>query len=228
VTRNSSLFFLFALALFLSIRLIYIYLDNVHEFPITRVKVSADYENVSRTQIQALISSFTKNSFFTFKSGLLTEKLKKIPWVKEVSVSRYWPDTVKVVITEQLPIARVQGNGLITKSGLVFFPPVDTISLDLPLLRGPKGRQKDLLKMYREAAKVFTKLDLTITTLTMTKSLSWSLCINNGVKIYLGKVDPLMRLRRFAKTYPDEFSDKLSNLESVDLRYPQGIAIRWK
>ena len=226
--RNTLVLFLFIAALFLSVRLVYVYIDDVANFPINKVKVSADYKYISRDTIQSIITKYTGNSFFTFKSDALAKELKEIAWIASVTISRYWPDTVKVIVKEKKPIARIEPNGLITETGLVFFPPVDTIQLELPLLKGPKGRELVLLDMYKKANQILAQAQLTVTELVMTKSHAWTLTIQNGFKIKLGKVESIQRLQRFVKVYPEVVDDKVNKLVSVDLRYPQGIAIKWK
>ncbi len=46
--------------------------------------------------------------------------------------------------------------------------------------------------------------------------------------LQLGKDDVEQRLLRFSNAFPDAFNDQVLKVKTVDLRYPNGFAVRWR
>ncbi len=55
-----------------------------------------------------------------------------------------------------------------------------------------------------------------------------SLLLNNGTKILIGRKDSLPRLQRFVKVYPEIFKTPQAQAESIDLRYDNGLSVKWQ
>jgi len=64
----------------------------------------------------------------------------------------------------------------------------------------------------------------------------WVLQLDNGIKVILGKVDLLSnelrsldnKLERVGKLLMNEAVVKIETIQSLDTRYPNGIAVEWK
>lgn len=62
----------------------------------------------------------------------------------------------------------------------------------------------------------------------MTPYLSWRVRLENGIAIELGNADILMRLSDFVSIYPKIIGDNAKDVDSIDLRYSNGVAVKWK
>jgi cell division protein FtsQ len=62
----------------------------------------------------------------------------------------------------------------------------------------------------------------------MSPYLSWDIELTNGMKMRLGYKDVLTRVSHFVKVYPKIVGERVSDVDYVDLRYPNGLAVRWK
>ncbi|WP_058499847.1 cell division protein FtsQ/DivIB [Legionella gratiana] len=214
-------------AIFLTYRLGYYYLSDAERFPITTIKVAANYEHVTHQELESILSKHLINSFFTFPVSVLQDELNAISWVDSASVERIWPDTLKIKLVEKKPVA-IWNTALMTADGRLFNEGTVPEDLNIPRLKGPISQQVDVLQVYEKLSKILSTYSLTATGLHLRDNQSWVLLLDNDVKIYLGKKELEARLLRFCKAYPAVFAEKIEQLASVDLRYPRGMAVQWK
>lgn len=220
--------FLIVCMLLLASRLFYFVLADASRFPINTVKIAANYQHITRQQLEKVLSPYLRQGFFGFSTSQLEQDLLALNWSQMVSVSRVWPDTVKITLVEKNPIALWNG-ALMTESGDLFRPEKQTeIDEGLPFLSGPESQRKDVLQIYQKLSKLVSLYGLTASTLQLRENQAWELSLSNGVLLRLGKRDLETRLKRFCRAYPAVFADKPEQLTSVDLRYARGMAVQWK
>ncbi|WP_423202726.1 cell division protein FtsQ/DivIB [Legionella nagasakiensis] len=214
-------------ALLLSARLIYLFLADAQRFPINTVKIVATYQHITRKQLEDVLTNYLNTSFFSLPVRQLHADLNSLAWVKQVSIGRIWPDTLKITLTEKMPIA-VWNDSFLTNDGQLFKVEINRSDLDLPQLSGPENQQRDVLQIYQKLSKILSKYGLRAISLQLSNNQAWELALANGVQLRLGKRDIERRLQRFCSAYPTLFADKPEQLSSVDLRYARGMAVQWK
>lgn len=67
-----------------------------------------------------------------------------------------------------------------------------------------------------------------MTHLELTPGQTWRLTLDNGIKLRVGHKDVLTRLADFVKVYTKIIRDREHDVDYVDLRYGNGLAVRWK
>lgn len=214
-------------ALVLAARVGYLVLADQQRFPINTVKISASYEHISRQELERLLSdSFLNHSFFTLPMKQLRDHLNQLPWTKTTQVERIWPDTLKINLVENTPVA-IWNDELLMIDGKVIDRSKETDDLNLPHLRGPQNQQEEVLQVYEKLSKILSEHNFYVTTLEKRDNQAWELHLKNGLMLQLGKKDLDLKIIRFCKAYPAVFQDKLDRAVSVDLRYPRGMAVKW-
>jgi cell division protein FtsQ len=196
-------------------------------FPIKSVKIFGA-QHLDRNETQGLIAPLVKNGFFAVDVERIKESISTSPWVGQVIVRRVWPDQVIVAINEKKPIALWNNSSLLSSSGELFTPAVDTIPDGLPQLSGPPGEHLFMAQYYAKMASVLEPLHFKITRLELTPTMTWSITLDNGMKLNVGHKDSLTRLDHFVKVYSKIVGDRVADVEYIDLRYPNGMAVRWK
>jgi len=86
-----------------------------------------------------------------------------------------------------------------------------------------------VLKVYRLLAPLFDSLDAPLVQLELTGRGSWRARLESGAMLELGvgHIDVIeQRTRRFLATVSQSSSRFGRNIESADLRYPNGYALR--
>ena len=227
--RYASLLTLLSVcALLLTARLMYMFLADAQRFPISTVKIAANYQHITRKQLESVLSDYLNTSFFALPVRRLNKDLLALDWSEQVQIERVWPDTLKITLVEKSPVA-IWNDALMTGEGNLFNvgkAPADTMTL--PRLSGPVHQQTDVLQIYEKLSKLLTSYGLTAASLKLRESQAWELSLTNGIMLRLGKRDLELRLQRFCRAYPVVFADKPDQLSSVDLRYARGMAVQWK
>lgn len=196
-------------------------------FPIKNVKVVASYAHVDQALLQNTIVPFTKNGFFYINVWGLQRELLKVPWVYTVSVERSWPDTLIVNVVEQTPVASWGKKALINGEGAIFSADAETFPKDLPILYGPDDQEPDIFNIYRQMQTILAPHNFSIVQLNLTPHAYWCLILNTKTTIYIPKSDPAERLTAFLQLYPKIQANHSGSPASIDLRYRNGLAVKW-
>ena len=214
-------------ALLLSARMVYLFLADSQRFPINTVKVVANYQHITRHQLESILSGYLQDSFVMLPVSRLEADLMALDWAGQVQTERVWPDTLKIKLAEKHPVA-IWNESLMTADGQLFNRGKEQIDTALPRLSGPEQQQTDILQNYEKFSKILSINGLSAAGLQLRDNQAWELSLTNGVQLYLGKRDLEKRLSRFMRAYPVIFADKPEQVSSVDLRYARGMAVQWK
>ena len=209
-------------------KLVYLCLDDTHRFPIKKIKIVSTAKSMQRSVLEEVISKHVvAHSFFTLHVEELRADLRSLPWVKAVNIQRNWPSSLRISLIEKTPIVYWNDKILTEEGELVDITTVNN-NIPLPKLYGPGGEQSKVLQIYRKISKILMLCNVQIAGLKKSNNQSWEVLLTNGVQLYLGKHAIITRITRFCKAYPAVFADKITQLVSVDLRYPRGMAVRWR
>lgn len=203
------------------------HIDLTHHFPIKNVQVYG-VNRVDKQEMQSLLEPLVNRGFFTVNVEYVRDRLLQMPWVAYTSVRRDWPDRLEVIVVEKTPIARWNDQSLLSETGELFSPKQDTYPPGMATFKGPEGKQIVMLEYYKEINRLLVPLHARISTLELTPYLTWKFTLDNGVAMQAGHKDVLTRLDHFVKVYPKIVGSREADVEYVDLRYPNGMAIRWK
>lgn len=218
-------------ALLLLARVVYVYVSEPGRFPVNTVKISANFEHISRGDIEEVLDRYNNSSFIMLPISRLQADLSALNWAKNIKINRIWPDTLKITITEKTPIAMWR-KSFITDDGNIISSNNQTVQRSglehsLPKLNGPEDQQQEVLQNYQKLSKLLSSYGLHADSLHLHNNQSWDLYLADGAVLRLGKRDIEKRVLRFCKAYSAVFADKSEKLASVDLRYPHGMAVQW-
>jgi cell division protein FtsQ len=194
-------------------------------FPVSRIELTHAPERTTRADIEAALSGRIGGNFFALDPDEVRAALERLPWVRRASVRRVWPDRLEVTLEERVALARWGGHALIDVHGERF---AAAGSAPLPLFLGPEGRERELAARYAQFSEVLAPLGTKLERLVLTPRLAWQLTLDNGLRIMLGRdVDGAQaRLARFVAAYPATLGRIARPHDYVDLRYPNGFALR--
>ena len=197
-------------------------------FPLSVVEVKGDFRYLDKQQLQAAVVPHVTGGFFTVDVAAIRSAAEQLPWVHKASVKRIWPQTLRLQIEEQQPVARWGAHGYLNKQGEPFLPKATTVSLALPSLAGPDGQELKVLENYQRVTETLSPLGLKVTQMQLDKRRAWHLQLDNSVLLELGRADARKRLQRFVRAWPGVFAGRLDDLQRVDLRYSNGFSVSWK
>jgi cell division protein FtsQ len=192
-------------------------------FPLREVKVDGQLTHVNREQIKLIVAKHLKGNFFTLDLVKTRDAFQKLPWARNVSVRRQWPDKLFVVIEEHQTLARWGNIALVNTHGELFQAASDA---DLPVFYGPGDGVLEVTKSYGNYSQKLNKADLKIAQVSLSPRRAWEITTDKGLLIALGREDMDARLEKFAKAYVSTISQLNVKVSYADLRYPNGFAVR--
>lgn len=202
-------------------------------FSLSAISVQGDVAHNNAVTLRANVAPRLVGNFFTVNLSQTRAVFESVPWVRKATVQRQFPDRLKVVLQEHQAVAYWGPEGdtrLVNTFGEVFEAnQAEVESEDLPQLNGPQGQVPLVLQGYRMLAPQFEKLDLQLQRLELTGQGSWRARLDSGALLELGHgpLDALdARTQRFIATLTQASSRYGRNLESADLRYSNGYALK--
>jgi len=208
--------------------LAYLKLVDGQTLPVRVVKIDGDFQYLDTEALKDLLSQQLNKNFLSIDIEGLHQYVKAVPWVDQVSIRRKWPDTLMLEVNEQQPLARWSNGGLVNQRGEWFEAEFTDATGNLPELKGPDGTVAMLSSEYLYINNQLEDMGLKATRLSMTHRRSWKLDLDNGLSLQLGRMKVHDRLERFMKIYQQIVDKQLQKIESVDMRYTNGFAVRWK
>lgn len=199
-------------------------IEGVHEIHLRHVNAST----VRTTALPRI-----KGNFFTANLDAVRIAFEAVPWVRKASVRREWPNKLIVTIEEHKAIGTWGDDGrLLSEKGDVF-----TANLaeaeddgDLPLFAGPEGSEKEVVMRYRELQDWFKSVNLVPESVQLSSRYAWTVKLNNGMTVDLGREQNSTTLKervdRLVGIYPQLVARLQDRIESVDMRYPNGLALK--
>ena len=210
-----------------------VWVVRVPSLPVRQVVFAEALPHTRRLEVEQILPSALKGNFFSLNLESVRSALEKLPWVRKVEVRRIWPARLEVKVEEHRPSARWgEGRGeLVNSFGEVFAATLVDQELEaLPLLFGPAGTAPEVLKRYSELVGSFKAVGERPVQLILSPRLAWQLKLEQGMLVDLGREQPKspvgVRLQRFIDIYPELIAKRAVRPSVVDLRYPNGFAIR--
>lgn len=193
--------------------------------PLKQIIIAGERKYVNDELIRDTIYTRHYGSFFELNIAEAHNSIEQLPWIYRASLRKEWPNTLKIYIVEQKPVAWWNGDLLINQYGDTFQVKESFDDLPLPQLYGPSGSEVTALEGYRAMQSLLAMSGLTIDELLLSERFAWDLKLNNGVKLRLGRSEFIDRLQRFVDLYPIL---ETKPVDYVDLRYDTGLSVGWK
>ncbi|EPM5394122.1 cell division protein FtsQ [Cronobacter turicensis] len=209
------------------------WMEDAQRLPLSKLVVTGERHYTRNDDIrQSILALGAPGTFMTQDVNIIQNQIERLPWIKQASVRKQWPDELKIHLVEYVPIARWNDQHMIDTDGTAFSVPSDRASKQvLPLLYGPEGSENEVLQGYRSMGQVLAKDKFTLKEAAMTARRSWQVTLSNNIKLNLGRDDTMKRLERFVELCPvlqQQAQTDNKRISYVDLRYDSGAAVGWE
>lgn len=219
---------------------------------LSKLIITGDRQFTTDLDIQQTINAL--GSFTTFIEqdvDMIQQEILRLPWIKQASVRKQWPDRLSVHLVEYSPVAYWNKAYLLDKSGILFHIGGKKQFKKLPRLYGPEETEKNVLSMFKrlsqqlknEKRKVIED-NLYIDEISVNERYSWVINVvscqkpslneqvpgcrhQQTMKIILGRKEFSERLQRFITLYPtiNQATEANEKIKIIDLRYNNGAAV---
>lgn len=174
-------------------------------------------------------------NFFTANLDAVRLAFESVPWVRKAAVRREWPNKLIVTLEEHVALGTWGEDGhLLSAKGDIFIANLAEAEEDgdLPDFSGPAGSEKEVVARFGELHAWFAPVNLAPDAVRLSSRYAWSVKLNNGMTVELGreqsKTTLKERVERLVGIYPQLVARLQDRIESVDMRYPNGLALNAK
>lgn len=202
-------------------------------FPLRQLVVVSPVEQISRGQIEQTARKALVGNFFTVNLDNVRRSFEQLPWVRKASVRRHWPDGIELSLEEHIAAARWQRgtgeNALVNTYGEIFGGALASEG-HLPAFVGPEGSSADVLEHYHAFSQALAPIGRHPLAIALTAREAWEVKLDDGTVLELGRDQTnhsvTDRIARFAAYYPAARQKIGAGVGVVDMRYPNGFALR--
>lgn len=194
---------------------------------------NAPLRHISPSIVRGTAIPRIKGNFFTANLDAVRVAFEAVPWVRRATVRREWPNTLIVSLEEHVPLGTWGEDGrLVSVRGDVFTANLAEAEEDgdLPEFSGPNGSEKEVVARFRDLHEWFAPANLTPEAVTLSGRYAWTIRLNNGMTVDLGREQNRETLKarvdRLVSVYPQLAARLQNRVESVDMRYPNGLALK--
>lgn len=175
-----------------------------------------------------------RGNFFTADLNAVRVAFETVPWVHHASVRREWPNKLIVDLDEYVALGTWGGDDdrLLSTDGIIFTANLDEAEQEgkLLVLGGPDDSAQEVAARLADLRSWLGPVKLAPRELILSERYAWTAKLDNGITLKLGREhsrDALkMRVERFVSVYPQLAARLGERIEVVDMRYPNGLALR--
>jgi len=197
-------------------------------YPIKTVKVIGEFRFIERQKLEKVLNIYLTDNFFQVDLDNVKEKAEALPWIEQAWVKKSWPDTVELKLQERKPLAKWGKGQLISERKEIFDGErVNQLGV-LPVLYGADDYASLVVDRYLEMKSLFATVGLDIKTIELEERFSWRVALSEGITLVIGEERCLEKLKGFVGLYQKMPEVDRPYIKQVDLRYDNGLAIKWK
>jgi cell division protein FtsQ len=201
--------------------------QKIVSLPVGEVVISGGARNIPESRIEHLIAGEIGKGFWELELARVKSAIEEEPWVRSANVRRIWPDKLMIGIDEHVPVARWSDQRLLSSTGVIF--PVENAGdySALPLFSAPENQVYTAVQTFNRLQTLLNHYGLVVVRLRGEQGRSWSVDLKNGITIELGRMENEVAQARSLGFLQAFFDLDYSGVASVDLRYPNGLAVGW-
>ncbi len=201
-------------------------LIGAEQWPVRWLDVEGSLQRISASQVRSAAIGPASHGVFAVDLDEVRRAVEALPWVAEASVSRQWPDALTVRVVEHRPVARWNDDRLLSDRGEVFEVSGSSSMQGMALLTGPESRRDEVLDQWRRMRRELGSIGQDIARMGVDERGAWTLRLDSGLELALGRDHMDQRLQRYIRVH-DELHAQGRPLARIDLRYTNGVAVRW-
>lgn len=210
---------------------------NLPMFTLKTIRIEpvagAELRHINKSTVRTTAVPRIRGNFFTADLDSVRQSFEAVPWVRKAAVRREWPDQLIVSIEEHQPLGTWGEDGrLLSVKGEVFTANLAEAEEDTDLAEfdGPPGSEKEVLARYHQLEQWLRPVNLGPRALHLSERYGWTVRLDNNVRVELGREHaPDMikgRVERLVGIWPQLVALLQDRVESVDMRYPNGLALK--
>ena len=201
---------------------------GVITFPVQSVRIGGEFVRVSKGEIERAVESVLAPGLVRIDVNAIRDAALGVAGIREATVRRVWPDRLEISVVEREAVARWASGGYVGSDGTHFAPSDDTSADPLPVLAGPDGSQRQVLDLHTRLERSLAPLGLSLVATELTPRGVLYTTLHGGPRLVMRPEAIERDAETYAKALAKVMAGRLQEIERVDLRYPNGFAVRMK
>lgn len=203
------------------------FLERLDNTPIRSFALTHKTRFTSDADIREILSKEPAlKGYFGQDIQEIKQRFLDVPWVRNVVVRKVYPNRLGITLSEHQPVAHWNEGFYISDQGVIFALPKERFAGEgLPVLFGPDSEGKVVLEAWKKIKQDLILRNLTLSSVAMDLRGAWTITLDNGVKLILGRGDWLPKIDRFVSVFPNIEIPEGERLSYVDLRYEHGVSV---
>jgi len=189
---------------------------------VNQLELVSSLEHVNEKEIIKQLEGVFPDGFAYLDVAEVSERLLALPMVANVQIEKIWPDTLKISIQEERPVAIWNDSSMVSQHGEIL--PLALTQLQLPRLQGVKGGSRQVMQHFQLFNRWGKRHKLNLVALNSTAS-GWQLLYENKLQIWLDNAQAMHGLQQL-ESVMKQF--QFERIKRIDMRYEQGFAVAWK
>ena len=169
-------------------------------WPLTTLRATGQFDRVDEAHLREVMLPFARQGFFAVDLDAAQAAVARMPWVERAEVRKRWPDVLEVRVVEHVPFARWGEDRLLSDHGRLFPAGDVDVPPGLPQLDGPDGRVPDVVEFYNQTSVLMAPLGLGVRSVLLDPRGSWSMELDSGAQVVVGRNEARPRIARFARS----------------------------
>ena len=178
-------------------------------------------------QLQQLLGEKADTNLLKADLQSYLAKLETVDWVGQADVRRDWQQGIVVNVVPRQAVAKFGSERLVDANGMVF-KPADSNDLNNTSLMQLQGDSQNAIVMMQQIKQVsdwFMPLGIKIEEVIVTPRMAWLFRFDNGLRVLVDNDNTSEKLYRLSIMLQNQLKPQLKTLQTVDLRYKNGMAI---
>jgi cell division protein FtsQ len=192
-------------------------------FELRQVELRGAIVQVKREQVAEILQRGHGGNLVTLDLAATRAAFEQLPWVRTVVLRRQWPGRIEVQVEEHVALARWGESALVNTHGELFKGLSDA---KLPVFSGPAEAAKEIAIQYGYFRSALAPVGRTPIEVSVSSRRAWRIRLDGGTEVELGRENVEARLARFVSVYERTIARLNRRVEHVDLRHPNGFAVR--
>lgn len=196
-------------------------------------QITINKTNLTPSQLAQLQQALGKTADGNFYRANLQDyqaRAQALPWVSQVDVKRDWQKGLLVNVIPRQPVAKFGSEKLIDATGQVFVP-ADSEQLTAQKwmqLQSEPEKSALIMQQTEQVTKWFRPLGMKVEEVILTPRMTWLFRFDNGLRVLVDKESTSEKMYQLSILLQNQLKNKLAQIETVDLRYKNGMALTWK
>lgn len=217
--------FLFVIVGAIFVILLILFTVKTLDYKLKKISVETTFTYTNKTAFNQQLKAKIGSPFWLLDLKELKAQLAQDPWLEKIELKRSLSGILLVKAQEKIPFAR-WNNDFLLDTNLNVLPNHPKVPIDLFSLKADKEQLVYAGTLAQKFLLMFKSYGINLNEASLSKSGLWTLLIEDKILIELGKKDLNLKLNKLFFLWRAYLSEETAKIASLDLRYPNGLAIK--